>query len=173
MRCQKCGAELHEDQKVCIACGTRTIRGDNYSFGDKEPWRPTRNHIIGAASVVVLLIVLLILNGMRADPPKVVAEEWFSAMTQRKVKDARELSTSNLEADLQSRGMDLMAISEEYYSDITSNGGSIKVSEPKPADSPSTLNVDVSVSYNNGEPVRQYNLEMVKIGRNWRVDKIM
>ncbi len=173
MKCQKCGTELHEDQKVCIACGTRTIRGDNYSFGDKEPWRPTKNHIIGAASVLVLLIVLLIINAMRADPPKVVAEEWFNAMTQRKVKDARKLSTPDLEENLQSHGMDLMAISEEYYSDITSNGGSVKVSEPKPAGSKSTLSVDVSVSYNNGEPARQYNLEMVKVGKNWRMNKIL
>jgi hypothetical protein len=109
---------------------------------------------------------------MKTIPPKDVAQEWFSAMSQRKVKDARELSTPNLEEDLQSRGMDLIAISEEYYGDITSSGGSFEISKPKPAGK-STLSFDVSVTYNNGEPTRGYCLEMVKVGRQWRVDKVM
>ncbi|MCE5322498.1 zinc ribbon domain-containing protein [bacterium] len=172
MKCKKCGAELHEDQKVCIACGTRTIRGDNYEYDSQVAWRPSRNMWIAAAGVVVLVVIAIILNSMRTVPPKDVANEWFSAMTQRKVRDARELSTPRLEEDLQSRGMDLIAISEEYYGDITSSGGSFEISNPKPAGK-NALSFDVSINYNDGEPTRGYCLEMVKVGRQWRVDKIM
>jgi hypothetical protein len=128
--------------------------------------------IIGAAAVIVIIVLIMTLNSMKTVPPMDVAQEWFSAMTQRKVKDARELSTPNLEEDLQSRGMDLMAISDEYYGDITSNGGSFSVSKPKSAGK-NTLSLNISVTYNDGEPTRDYCIEMVKVGRQWRVDKVM
>lgn len=172
MQCKKCGAELHEDQKVCIACGTRTIRGDNYEYDSQVAWRPSMKMIISAAGVVVLIVLVMILNSMKTVPPKDVAKEWFSAMSQRKVKDARELSTPHLEEDLQSRGMDLMAISDEYYGDITSDGGSVSIGEPKAAGK-NTLSLDVSVTYGDGEPARGHSIEMVKVGRQWRVDKVM
>ncbi|MEN6355451.1 MAG: zinc ribbon domain-containing protein [Armatimonadota bacterium] len=172
MKCKKCGAELHEDQKVCIACGTRTIRGDNYDYDSQVAWRPSRNMIIAAAGVVVLIVVAMILHSMRTVPPKDVAQEWFSAMSQRKVKEARKLSTPHVEEDLQSRGMDMMAISDEYYSEIASDGGSFEISGPKPAGK-NKLSFDVSITYNDGEPTRGYCLEMVKVGRQWRVDKVL
>lgn len=171
MKCKKCGTELHEDQKVCIACGTRTIRGDNYDYGSQVAWRPSRNMIIVAAAVAGIIIAVMILNSMRTIPPKDVAQEWFMAMSQRKVKDARELSTPQLEQDLQSRGMDMMAISDEYYGEITSNGGTFAVGNPKPAGK--CMSVDVSVTYSNGEPARTYCLKIAKVGRQWRVDKVL
>ncbi|MHB9036139.1 MAG: hypothetical protein ACYC64_05695 [Armatimonadota bacterium] len=174
MKCKKCGAELHEDQKVCLACGIRTERGDNYSFGEKEPWRPTRNMYIGAAAALVLIIVVMILNSMRTVPPEVVAEEWFGAMSQRKVKVARSLSTPQLEEALISRGMDLMALSEEYYSEIADYNASFQVSKPQPAETtPNALAVNISITCNSGEPTRGHCVEMVKVGRQWRVDKVM
>ncbi|MCE5314324.1 MAG: zinc ribbon domain-containing protein [Armatimonadota bacterium] len=173
MKCKKCGAELHEDQKVCIACGLRTERGDNYSFGEKGPWRPTKNMYIGAAAVVVVIIVALILNSMRTVAPEVIADQWFTAMTQRQLKVARNLSTPQLEENLTSRGMDLMALSEEYYGDVTDNAGSFKIGKPQASDStPNALTVNISVAY-DGLPGRDYCIEMVKVGRQWRVDKVI
>jgi hypothetical protein len=170
--CKKCGTQLHEDQKVCIACGIRTERGDNFSFGEKEPWRPTRNVYIGAATVLVLMIAVMVLNSMRTVPPEIVAEQWFGAMTQRKLKVARELSTPELEAGLNSRGMDLMALSDEYYSEISDNDASFQVSKPKRAGQ-NSLAVNISVIYGGGGAGRGCYVEMVKIGRQWRIDKVM
>ncbi|MCL5102771.1 MAG: zinc ribbon domain-containing protein [Armatimonadetes bacterium] len=169
LTCQKCGAELHEDQKVCIACGTRTLRGDGFDYSVKK-WTPTKNHKIAAGAVLLVLIILWITSALRVMPPEVVAKEWFVAMTDRRIAAAQSYVSQALESDLQARNMDLRAMSDEYYTEVVQNLAKYQIGPPQV--NGASASIKIVLSYPEGS-AREVNIEMVKDGRRWVVNRIM
>ncbi|MCE5199353.1 MAG: zinc ribbon domain-containing protein [Armatimonadota bacterium] len=175
MNCRHCGAELHEDQKVCIVCGKRTERGDGFDYDIKGPWRPTMKMVVGASVFFIILILVLMLNSLRTVPPEIVAKQWFDAMSDRKLGTAERLATPHLEETLQAKVMDLRALSDEYYSDFVDSKATPQVSVPTfdNPQQPTAANINIRMTFPNGDPARDVVIELVKVGRQWRVNSVM
>lgn len=168
MNCKKCGAELHEDQKVCIKCGTRTIAGGNFDYGNTGPWRPTKKMIISAAAVVVLLIIVFVINAMRVIPPEIVAKQWFGAMADRKINIAKDYMAPDL-VDQMTMDMGLQASADDYYTMITTEGGKYNVGKPQMSGS-SGAQVAIVITQHDGK--QEIRLNMTKTGRKWLISQV-
>ena len=175
MNCPKCGAELHPDQKVCIQCGTRTAAGGQFVVPEeRQPWRPTKNVIIGAAVAVCLLVIILVALSLRVTPPDVVADEWFGAMAQRSLGKAREGLTPELQQRFGGGADELMALSDEYYTAVAQEDATYTVGKPR-YDNPkkpekATVVIDLK---HPGGATGQVELEFTKVGRKWLISQIV
>ena len=168
MNCKKCGAELHDDQKVCIQCGTLTVAGGGFDYGNKDPWRPTKKMIYGAGAVVALLIIALIINGMRVVPPDVVANEWFDAMSQRRIKAAKEYMAPEL-VEKMSVNLGMEATADEYFTMITTEGGKCKIEKPRMS---GTTSAEVTLDISKPDGEQEVRLVMSKVGRKWLINQV-
>ena len=175
LKCKKCGAELADGQRACIECGETTVAGGKFDYGETRQIKLTRKHKYAIAGAILLVIIVLIARGLRTVPPDKVAGEWFEAMVQRQVGRAQEYVTPKLEQDLQSRMMDLRAMSDEFYTEINDYRATYEVSPPAINDNakPPTADVTIAIKYpGEGDP-KNVRLQMVKVGRQWRVNKII
>ena len=174
MECRKCGAELHPDQKVCIKCGEPTPAGGGFDYGEKEPWRPNRSQMLIAGGAIALLLLIVILGKvLHTTPPEEVAEEWFSAMAERRIRAAREMVTPNLEEELAKRNMDLRDRSDEYFDKIDREGATYSLGETTldSPDNPTRAYIAIKLSFPDGTS-STIPLELAKHGRTWRVDRV-
>ena len=176
MNCRKCGAELHPDQKVCIHCGERTAAGGKFDVDEEQHWRPTPKQMYIAGGIVALLLVIFLAHKvLYVTPPEQVAGKWFDAMVHRELSIARNYVTPRVEQELSTRMMDLRALADDYCSDITSNNGTYTVSPPA-FDSPTTpkrADITITVNYAGGNGGREVRVQMAKVGRAWRIDRVM
>lgn len=174
LECRKCGMELHPDQKVCIRCGQPTPKGGGFDYGEeKEAWRPSPAVLYTAGGVTLLLLVLILVHVLRVDPPEKVAKVWFDALAQRKVGIAQKYITQECDQDLQSRFADLRAVSDSYYSYISDNAATYRIGKAKlnSEKKPTKASVTITMKSSSGDmPVE---IEMVKVGRRWMVNKII
>lgn len=174
LECRKCGMELHPDQKVCIRCGERTPRGGGFDYGDnKEPWRPSPKVLYTAGGVALLLLIVILVNALQVTPPEQVAQEWFDAVANRKVRVAENYVTDACNEELAGRFLDLRAVSDSLYEYIGDNSATWQVGKPKlnSAKKPTKATVIITMKSANGDmPIE---LQMVKVGRKWMVDKII
>ena len=172
MNCRKCGTELHPDQKVCIKCGTPTPAGGGFYIEEKEPWRPSKNAIIGAGAAVGVLIIALVIAAMRTAPPEVVAKEWFDAMSNREIRKARQYITAEMEQSLGDKTVGLLAL--EYYVAVVQDEASVAVGKPRfdVEDNPTTANVTIALKYPDGR-LDEVEVQMTKVGRSWRINQIV
>jgi len=167
LTCRKCGMELHEDQKVCIQCGARTIRGDGFDY-TVQKWRPSRRMIIAAGVVLFALLVLMVANALRITPPGEVARKWFEGMYGRDVPVAKRMVTPNYVKFHEDRGMDLRSLSDEWSGEVI---GSLA----KPSYGKAVMNrgknatVLITLTYPDGN-VRVVTIDLVRNGRRWMVD---
>ncbi len=175
LKCKKCGAELADGQRACIECGETTVAGGKFDYGEGERFELTRNHKYAIAGIILLVIIVLIARGLRTIPPEKVAGEWFDAMAQRQVGRAHDYVTPKLEQDLQSRMMDLRAMSDEFYTDVNDYRATYEVRPPAINNSarPPTADVTIAIKYPNEPDPRNLKIQMVKVGRQWRVNKII
>ena len=174
MNCRKCGAELREEQKVCIVCGTRTVAGGGFYVEQEKAWRPSRNVLIGAGVFVLILIILMIANLLRVTPPGDVAMEWFDAMSQRQFSRARECMTPALQEKPSSAGMELMAIADGFYEAVNRNQGKASlgsVTQDSRSD-PKSVTVTINLRYPAGSSDIVV-LKLVKSGRAWRINELL
>lgn len=169
VRCHKCGAELHPDQKVCIACGERTAAGGNFYVEEKEKWCPSRNQIVVAGAAALIIIMLLIAYAMRPLPPDVIATKWFTAMAQRQLGTAEGYVTEQFKENATPGQNDLRALSDNYFDIIDSNQASWTLSKPVYIN-PTTADIDVTMKA-QGDEVGKGQIELVKIGRRWMINK--
>ena len=176
MNCTKCGVELHPDQKVCIQCGTRTAAGGQFEVEQpKEPWRPTKNMIIGAGAAVGLLIIILIALSLRTTPPEVVADEWFDAMSQRSMRKARRYLTPELAERLGSGGgSELNAIADEYYTAVFHEEATYEIGEPTydMPNKPTRADVVIAITYPGGT-TGHVEIQLTRVGRRWLISQIV
>lgn len=163
--------ELHPDQKVCIRCGALTVKGGGFDYGIKDPWRPTPKMIKIAAGVSALLILVLVLYSLRTIPPDVVATQWFDAMVSRRVSKADKLVTPKFQENLLAKQSSMMALADDYYSEVADNQAKYAVGAPKYDKQQNPNKAAVLVSVNYGEGSRQHLINLVKVGRQWRIDE--
>lgn len=173
MECRKCGHELHPEQKVCINCGAPTPAGGGFYVEEDKKWQPTKNMMIGAGAVVLVLLIALIASAFRTMPPDVVAKEWFTAMTERRVGAAQKLVTPKLQDDLNKRNEDLRSVSDDYYTAIESDAAKFAIGQPRfdTPSNPTTAVVTIAFNYPDGHS-RMEQIKIVKVGRAWRIDEI-
>lgn len=173
LKCRKCDAELHPQQKVCPECGTPTPAGGGFYVEEERKWRPTPRMIrIAAGAAALLLIVVIGYRVLHVVPADIVAKEWFGAMVGRQIAKARGYVTPRLEQELSGRMMDLRALADEYYTEVVNNQATYAVGTPQ-STGPKTASILIDVSYPGGEGGREVRLEMVKQGRRWMVDRIL
>lgn len=167
LTCRKCGMELHEDQKVCIRCGARTIRGDGFDY-TVEKWRPSRGMVIAGGVVLFALLVLMVANALRITPPGEVAKKWFEAMYGRNMPAASRIVTPNFVKFHEDRGMDLRSLSDEWNCEVIG-------SPAKPTYGKAVVNgtrnatAQITLTYPDGH-VRIVTIDLVRNGRRWMVD---
>jgi len=170
LKCRKCGADLHEDQKVCLQCGERTVRGGGFEYGGKQPWRPTPAQLKIAGGVIGVLLIIIIALSLRTAPPDQVAGEWFEAVVDRRMRVVRDLSTSGLIEQLEASPAGLMAVCDNYNDQVSMNEA--KISEPKLVSaSGRSAKVAIELTYAAGGGA-QVNIELVKEGRCWKVSSV-
>lgn len=169
MNCVKCGAELRDDQKVCIQCGTRTAAGGHFHIEEKERWKPTRTTIYAAAGVALVLIIVLIVNGLRVVPPEVIAKEWFDAMVQREYNKAERYHSRPFAEKMQDGIDDTRAISDDLLGKAGSNP-QITVSK-FPSQSPAQATVMITYKSPDGE-LGQVFIYLAKQGRRWLITNV-
>jgi hypothetical protein len=175
LKCKKCGAELAEGQRACLECGEVTAAGGKFDYGEEKRFELTRNHILAAIGIFLVIIIVLVARGLQTVPPEKVAREWFDALSQRQLRRAKSYVTPKFEQDLAGKMMDLRAMSDECYNDVVSNDARFKVSRPSfdNPSNPKTANITISLVYPNGELARTITIKMLKEGRRWRVDRLM
>ena len=166
MRCKKCGAELHEDQKVCIRCGERTEAGFNFDYGDdKEHWRPSNKLIFSVSGVVVLIVIVIILvNVLTVTPPNEICTQWFTCMSEQNIKGAEKLMTPDFVEDKKvDESMQIDA--QEYYIMINENKSKYKFSKPEIHGKKAEITIDIQDNASK-------NVTLSKIGRKWLVSDV-
>ena len=167
LTCRKCGMELHEDQKVCIQCGTRTIRGDGFDY-NVERWRPSRRMIRAAEVVLLSLLVLMVANALRITPPGDITKQWFAAMYDRDLTAASRMVTPNFVKFQEDRGVDLGTLSYEWNGEVI--GLSAKPTYGKPVmNGQRNAAVQITLTYPDGHILIK-TVDLVKNGRRWMVD---
>lgn len=169
LTCRECGAELHEDQKVCIQCGKRTIRGDGYDW-DQKSFRPTRNMYIGAGAVVLVLLIIILINALKVIPPDQVSQTWFEAMTQRDSKMGAKLVTKEFVDKLGERQLTVRDLADEYNGEVAAYDGKFRISScvMKGNNAATTI---VLIEYPDGRKGGHV-IELVKQGRRWLVNSV-
>jgi len=176
VKCRKCGAELHPEQKVCIQCGERTAAGGKFDVEEERAWRPSARMVQIAGGVLVLLIVVLILyRALHVVPPEVVAEDWFDAMLSRNFSKARTCVTPKFDEDLSARMMDMRALAEMWIMEINDTGATPQVGAPvyDGTTNPRRAWVTITLRSQTGETAREIKLTMAKVGRRWKVDQAL
>lgn len=172
LKCRKCGAELHPDQKVCIVCGETTSAGGKFDVEEEQHWRPTALQVKIAAGVVGAILLIFILHKLLyVKPVDEVAKEWFDAVVQRQLAVAKRLSAPELEQNLATQSLDLRGLSDLYVTDITGSGGTYTFGQAQfdNPTRPKTADIEVLVKGPTGELLRIVKLHLVKIGRAWKV----
>lgn len=176
MKCRKCGAELHPEQKVCIQCGEVTPAGGKFDVEEERVWRPSARQLQIAGVLFALLILGFVLYKVfHVVPPEVVAKKWFETMLSRAYATADDYVTSTFEQDLSSRMMDMRALAETWIEDITANNASYSFSAPAfdNISNPHKARITITIQSPDGQIVRQILLDMVKNGRRWKVDRAL
>lgn len=167
LTCKKCGSELHEDQKVCIVCGTRTIRGDGFDYSVQK-WRPSLRIKIAAGIVVLALVVMMVMDSLRVAPPSEVNKQWFEAMYGHNMKVASPMVTAKFTSYLTDRNLNLGDLATEWNGEI--EGSNAKPSYGKPVmTSQKTASIPIALAYPDGSS-RIITIDLIKDGRHWMVD---
>ena len=174
MNCVKCGAELRDEQKVCIKCGTRTAAGGHFHVEEKEAWKPSRNVIYVAAGVAFVLIVALILQGLRVVPPEIVTKEWFEAMIQREYSKAEKYHAPEFTQQMQAGVNDTTVLSERMFDEVANNRARYTIGAPKfdVEYDPTTAQVPVTLSYpdHHTSPIL---VDLAKSRRHWLITNVV
>jgi hypothetical protein len=127
-----------------------------------------------AVGVVLIILIIMIARGFQTVPPSTIAKDWFEAMYQRQMGKAQSLVTPRLQEDLAKRNSSLMAVADDYYSKVNTDGAKYKVGKLTfdVPDSPKTASVSIPLDYPDGR-TGSVDIEMVKVGRQWRVNRIL
>ncbi|MDH7601545.1 MAG: zinc ribbon domain-containing protein [Armatimonadota bacterium] len=176
MNCRKCGAELHPEQKVCIQCGEVTAAGGKFDVEEERAWRPTPRQLQAAGGLAALLILIFVFyKALHVVPPDVVAKNWFEAMLSRSYAAADDHVTTSFQQDLSARMMDMRALAETWIEDITANNAKYTFSPPEfdNSASPRKARIMITIQSPDGQIVRQVLLDMIKIGRRWKIDRAL
>jgi hypothetical protein len=173
MECRKCGAELHEEERVCARCGTPTPRGGGFYVEDESKWLPSPKMLkIAAAVVVALLLIFITYNVLHVTPPETIARKWLGFMVGRQIGPASKLITEECQRDLTTRLLDLRALSDEYVTLVMNDQAKYTLSKPTYSDHTHST-ITINFTGINGEQLKTVTVEMIKQGRRWLVNRVV
>ncbi len=139
---------------------------------EHKPWRPSRNMIIVAAVLLVFWIGSMVASSMRTVPADEVVREWFQAMIGRQAVTAEDYVTPRMLQSLAERQNNLQMLSDDYYDRVVNGNARYRISKPSysPPTDPKYATVAIAGDGNNG-PL-QVQVQMVKVGRQWKIDGV-
>jgi len=167
VKCVKCGAELRDEQKVCIQCGMRTAAGGHFHIEEKEAWKPSRNVKCAAAGVVALLIIAVVAMSFRIVPPEVVTKQWFDSMISRDYSKAEQYHSQQFMDYMQQNMRDTRAISDELIDRLGGFQTPYTIGAPT-FTAPDQATVPVTFTSPDGGP-GTITVTLAKFGRKWLV----
>ena len=175
MKCKKCGAILHPEQKICMDCGTETHL---WPGGVKKAEEPVREipwkaiSIIGGAILLVAVIIIIVLH-LRVIPPDQVARNWLDAVINRSTTRAKEFTTDKFESNSagSTRSTDM---SDQYVMLFGNEGGDYTVSQPQydSPNNPTAATVVITLRSKNGQTLTQQ-IILLKEDSKWKVDAVV
>ena len=168
--CKKCGAELHENQKVCIRCGEVTEAGGKFEYGDNRilpdlSKLPMTKIYYGLGALVFIIILICVLCSLRVTPPEKVCEEWFTCMYSQNTKGAEKLMTDEY---VEEKKLDasMTTDSMEFHTAVTEEGNSYTIEKYEAPDK-DTVSYVIGIAQ-NGEKI----VTLKKVGRKWKVCEV-
>ncbi len=170
MNCVKCGAELREEQKVCIQCGTRTAAGGHFHVEEKEAWKPSQNVKYAALAAAVVLIIVIAAMCLRIVPPEVVTQQWFDSMVSRNYGKAAKFHSPEFTQRMEQNMSDTRAVSDMIIDRL----GDIRTPYTFGAPTlvtPNQATVPVSYKGPDGLPAT-ITVSLAKTGRRWLVTSV-
>lgn len=171
--CRKCGMEMPVKQKVCPRCGEITPAGGKFDVEEDVKWRPSAKIMwIAGSAVFVLILALVLYNVLHVVPPDQVAKEWFEAMASRSIRKAETFVTPRFHDTLAAKAQSLQTLSEEYNIETHSNLATYRIGKPVSRDA-THAEVTVYLTYPGNTPGPEIKAQMVKIGRQWKVDQVL
>jgi|GEM_PF-820888 hypothetical protein len=171
IKCKKCGASLHPEQKMCMACGAPTdlmpgIAAEEKSILQTLPWKKIA--YIGIPALVVILIIVLILS-LRETPPDKVTKQWLDAVTSRRFDAAKKFTTEEFEKMGYDQPMSERK-SDEYYLFIYNNEADYTVSPPQynSPQQPTEAVVTITFTGKNGQTLVEQ-IRLVHEENGWKI----
>ncbi len=173
MKCPKCELELVDIQKVCPRCGAYTPASGFY-YTERKSFVITKQMKIAAGIAVGVLIALIIHLAFRITPPDRVALDFYEALSERRLNDARQQVTTKFMDMLADQMSDFREKSEPYYLDASSLQLEPILSKSIIDDTKvvETANVTITLLAPGQQSGRQVVVFLVKQGRKWLVDDI-
>ncbi len=167
MKCVKCGAQLRDNQKVCIQCGTRTAAGGNFQVEQKEAWKPSLNVKVAAAGAALLIILLIVTACLKIVPPETVAKQWFDSMVSRNYSKAANFHSQQFIAEMEQTMFDTRAKSDMIIDRLGGVQTPYTFSAPTTT-APGQASVLVKFTSDDGQP-GTITISLGKFGRKWLI----
>ncbi|MBO7394106.1 MAG: hypothetical protein J6U98_07910 [Abditibacteriota bacterium] len=168
--CKKCGAELHENQKVCIKCGEVTEAGGNFEYGSNRilpdlSKLPMDKIYYGLGALAFIIILICVICAMRVTPPDKICREWFVCMYSQNTKGAEKYMSDEY-AEEKKLDASMTTDAQEYHTAVTEEGNKYTIKKyEEPAKD--TVSYVIGIEQ-NGEKV----VTLKKMGRKWKVCEV-
>ena len=167
MKCAKCGAELREEQKVCIQCGARTAAGGHFEVEQKQAWKPSANVKYAAPAAVLVLAIVVAAMCLRTAPPETVAKQWFDAMVSRNYVKAERFHSQRFIQHMEQTMSDTRAVSDMIIDRIGGPQTPYTFSPPTTI-APNQASVAVNYTAPDGQS-GTITINLAMSGRRWLV----
>lgn len=173
MLCPKCNSELTSEQKVCVVCGALTP-ASGYYYDDRRKFKLTKSMRISIYIASGLLFIFIFYLILRITPPQQVASKWLNAMCNRKINYCTSLVTEEFRSSLSEQFSDMREVSDNLYMDSSSSGAAVVVGEPdyRETATEDKAIVPAALVDKNGQTIRQLQVELVKQGRHWKINRM-
>ena len=173
MRCPKCDAELVSEQKVCVMCGAYTP-ASGYFYQDRKTFHFTKNKRVAVYVTASIFLLLILYWIFRIVPPQTIAQDWINALCSRKIQYASSFVTEDFQNSLAERFSDMRELSDNLYLDSSNSNANIVIGEPEIRETATVDKAIVQVAFvdGRGQCVKQMQVELVKVGRKWKVNDI-
>jgi hypothetical protein len=167
VNCVKCGAELHEEQKVCIQCGTRTAAGGHFHIEEKQAWKPSQNVKYAALMVALVLIIVIAAMCLKVVPPEIVTEQWFNLMVGRNYGKAQRFHSQQFTQQMEQTMSDTRAVSDMIIDRLGGVQTPYTFGAPT-ITAPGQATVPVTYKGSDGQP-GTITVSLAKSGRRWLI----
>lgn len=170
MKCAKCGAELREEQKVCIQCGARTAAGGHFEVEQKQAWKPSANVKYAVLAAAVVLLVAVAAMCLRIAPPETVAKQWFDSMVSRNYAKAERFHSQRFVQQMEQTMSDTRAVSDMIIDRL----GDVQTPYtfgPPTTIAPNQASVPVNYTAPDGQS-GTITINLAKFGRRWLITSV-
>lgn len=170
MNCAKCGAELHEEQKVCIQCGARTAAGGHFEVEQKQAWKPSAAVKYVALAAALVLVIVIAAMCLRVMPPQTVAQQWFDSMVSRNYAKAARFHSQQFIQQMEQTMSDTRAVSDMIIDRLGGVQTPYTFSAPTMV-TPNQASVVVNYTAPDGQP-GTITISLARYGRRWLITSV-